>query len=46
MNWEEAQNIVLLGGEADALLHINPNPEREKLYDFLMGYWKQNSQYS
>jgi diguanylate cyclase (GGDEF)-like protein len=36
MNWEEAQNIVLLGG-ADALLQINPNPEREKLYDFSDG---------
>jgi diguanylate cyclase (GGDEF)-like protein len=33
MNWDEAQRMVLLG-EADALLQINPNPEREKIYDF------------
>lgn len=33
MNWEKAQNKVL-SGEADALLQINPSPEREKLYDF------------
>ncbi|MGI6713260.1 MAG: diguanylate cyclase [Bacillota bacterium] len=33
INWDEAQNMVLLG-EADALLQINPNPEREKVYDF------------
>ncbi|HHT63339.1 MAG TPA: diguanylate cyclase [Clostridia bacterium] len=33
INWDEAQNMVLLG-EADALLQINPNPEREKFYDF------------
>lgn len=33
INWDEAQRMVLLG-EADALLQINPNPEREKLYDF------------
>lgn len=33
IDWEEAQNKVL-SGEADALLQINPNPEREKLYDF------------
>jgi ABC-type amino acid transport substrate-binding protein len=33
INWDEAQNMVLLG-EGDALLHINSNPEREKAYDF------------
>jgi len=33
IEWEEAQNKVL-SGDADALLQINPNPEREKLYDF------------
>lgn len=33
MNWDEAQRMVLLG-EADALLQINPNPERIKKYDF------------
>lgn len=32
-DWEEAQKKVL-SGEADALLQINPNPGREKLYDF------------
>lgn len=33
MSWEEAQYKVLVG-EADALLQINPNSEREKIYDF------------
>ena len=33
MDWPEAQARVL-EGTADALLQINPNPEREKLYDF------------
>ena len=33
MNWDEAQRMVLLG-EADALLQINPNPEQIKKYDF------------
>ncbi len=33
MDWEEAQSKVL-AGEAHALLHINSNPERKKLYDF------------
>lgn len=33
MDWEEAQN-ELLTGEADALLQINPNSGRERVYDF------------
>jgi diguanylate cyclase (GGDEF)-like protein len=33
MDWQEAQSKVLTG-EADALLQINPNPERKRLYDF------------
>lgn len=33
MDWEEAQDRVL-SGKADALLQINPSPEREKIYDF------------
>lgn len=33
MDWEEAQEMVL-EGEADALLQINPTPEREELFDF------------
>jgi diguanylate cyclase (GGDEF)-like protein len=33
IDWENAQKKVL-SGEADALLQINPNSEREKLYDF------------
>ncbi len=33
LNWEQAQNMVL-NGEADGLLHINPSPERNELYDF------------
>ena len=33
VNWDEAQNLVLLD-EADALLQINPNFEREEKYDF------------
>ena len=33
MNWEQAQTMVL-NGEADGLLQINPSPERNKLYDF------------
>jgi len=33
VNWEQAQNMVL-NGEADGLLQINPGPERDKLYDF------------
>ena len=32
-DWVQAQNMVL-AGEADALLQINPSPEREELYDF------------
>jgi cytidine deaminase len=32
-NWEQAQKMVL-NGEADGLLQINPNPERNELYDF------------
>ncbi len=31
--WAEAQQQVLMG-EAHALLHINPSPRREELYDF------------
>lgn len=33
MDWTEAQEKVL-NGEADALLQINSNAERDKLYDF------------
>ena len=33
LHWPDAQAQVL-AGEADALLFINPTPEREKLYDF------------
>ena len=33
MDWADAQRMVQ-GGEADALLQINSNPEREKIYDF------------
>jgi len=33
MDWEEAQEMVL-EGEADALLQINPTPEREERFDF------------
>jgi PAS domain S-box-containing protein len=33
MHWAEAQRLVL-EGRADALLQMNPNPERLKLYDF------------
>jgi len=33
MNWAEAQQLVL-DGRADALLQINPDPERLKIYDF------------
>ncbi|NLL53304.1 MAG: transporter substrate-binding domain-containing protein, partial [Peptococcaceae bacterium] len=33
VNWEQAQSMVL-NGYADGLLHINPSPERNQLYDF------------
>jgi PAS domain S-box-containing protein len=33
MNWTEAQQLVLKG-RADALIQINPDPERLKIYDF------------
>lgn len=33
VNWEMAQQMVQ-SGDADGLLHINPSPERNKLYDF------------
>ena len=33
MDWATAQSLVSTG-KADALLQINPTPEREKLYDF------------
>lgn len=33
IDWNAAQEMVL-SEEADALLQINPSPEREKLYDF------------
>lgn len=33
MNWTEAQQLVL-DGRAEALLQIDPNPERLKIYDF------------
>jgi len=32
-NWEQAQTMVL-NGEADGLLQINPSPERKESYDF------------
>ena len=32
-NWEQAQKIVL-NGDTDGLLHINPSHERNELYDF------------
>lgn len=32
-NWEKAQQMVQ-NGEADGLIHINPSPEREKIFDF------------
>ena len=31
-DWEQAQ-IMVLRGEADGLLQINPSPERNELYD-------------
>ena len=33
MDWSTAQSEVLQG-KADALLQINPNPQREQIYDF------------
>jgi ABC-type amino acid transport substrate-binding protein len=33
MNWEQAQK-TMLQGEAHGLLQINPNPDRNKFYDF------------
>lgn len=33
MDWAEAQSLVS-AGQADALLQINPSPEREAAYDF------------
>jgi diguanylate cyclase (GGDEF)-like protein len=33
VNWQQAQQM-LQNGEADGLVHINPSPEREKLFDF------------
>lgn len=33
MDWEKAQDMVL-AGEAHGLLQINPNPERDLIYDF------------
>ena len=33
MNWAQAQQLVL-DGKADALIQINPNPERRTLLDF------------
>ena len=32
-NWEQAQRMML-NGEADGLLQINPSPERNELFDF------------
>src|SRR5690625_6096402 len=32
VNWEKAQ-LMLLNGDADGLLHINPSTERKKLYE-------------
>jgi ABC-type amino acid transport substrate-binding protein len=36
MNWAQAQQLVLKG-EADALLHMNPSEERKKRFDFSDG---------
>lgn len=33
VNWEQAQTMVL-NGEADGLLQINPSPKRNELFDF------------
>lgn len=33
LDWVEAQDMVL-SGQADALVQINPSPEREELFDF------------
>lgn len=33
VNWEQAQEM-LYNGDADGLLHINPSPERNEIYDF------------
>lgn len=33
LDWVEAQNKVLTG-QADALIQINPSPDRQELYDF------------
>lgn len=33
VDWEQAQ-LMVLNGEADGLLQINPSPERDELYDF------------
>jgi ABC-type amino acid transport substrate-binding protein len=33
VNWEQAQKMVI-NGDADGLLHINPSPERNEHYDF------------
>lgn len=33
IDWEKAQDM-LLSGEADALMQMNPSPERERFYDF------------
>lgn len=41
MDWTEAQSKVL-SGEADALLQINQNKEREELYDFSEKLVKSN----
>ena len=45
VNWAQAQQM-LLSGEADGLLHINPSPQREKLYDFSEPLLKSNFQCS
>ncbi|NLC52672.1 MAG: transporter substrate-binding domain-containing protein [Firmicutes bacterium] len=34
VNWAQAQTMVL-NGEAEGLLQINPSPERNELYNFL-----------
>lgn len=33
VDWDQAQ-IMLFNGDADGLLHINPSPERNELFDF------------
>lgn len=41
MDWTEAQEWVQQG-KADALLQINPSPDREKIYDFSQPFLESN----